>query len=51
MGVCGWVRNGALRLTPGGATLYVAAEDTTGIRQIVSDAVTFVAVPGQGFFI
>ncbi len=38
---------GALRLTPGGATLYVAAEDTTGIRQIVSDAVTFVAVPDR----
>ena len=38
---------GALRLTAEGATLYAAAEDTTGIRQIVSDAVTFVAVPDR----
>ena len=36
---------GALRLTAEGARLYVAAEDTTGIREMVSDAVTFVAVP------
>ena len=34
---------GALRVTPGGIRLYAAAEDTTGIRQIVSDAVAFVA--------
>ena len=38
---------GALRLSPGGAVLYVAAEDTTGLRHIVSDAVTFVAVPDR----
>lgn len=38
---------GALRLAPGGIRLYAAAEDTTGIRQIVSDAVTFVAVPDR----
>ncbi|MCY3680324.1 MAG: ATP-binding protein [Gemmatimonadetes bacterium] len=36
---------GALRLTPEGTRLYVAAEDTTGIREMVSDAVTFVVVP------
>jgi len=36
---------GALRLTPDGVRLYVAAEDTTGVREMVSDAVTFVAVP------
>ena len=35
---------GALRLTPDGARLYAAAEDTTGVREMVSD-VTFVAVP------
>ena len=38
---------GALRLTAEGARLYVAAEDTTGIREMASDAVTFVAVPGR----
>ena len=38
---------GALRLTAEGTTLYVAAEDTTGIRKMASDAVTFVAVPGR----
>ena len=38
---------GALRLTAEGAMLYVAAEDTMGIRQRVSDAVTFVAVPDR----
>ena len=38
---------GALRLTPDGASLYVSAEDTTGIREMVSDVVTFVAVPGR----
>ena len=38
---------GALRLSPGGTTLYVAAEDTTGLRRVVSDAVTFVAVPDR----
>ena len=38
---------GALRVTRESVTLYVAAEDTTGIRQIVSDAVTFVAVPDR----
>ena len=36
---------GALRLMPDGARLYVAAEDTMGIREMVSDAVTFVVVP------
>ena len=36
---------GALRLTPDGVRLYVAAEDTTGVREMVSDAVTFVVVP------
>ena len=38
---------GALRMTPGGTSLYVAAEDTTGLRHIVPDAVTFVAVPDR----
>ena len=38
---------GALRLTPDEARLYVAAEDTTGVRKMVSDAVTFVAVPDR----
>ena len=38
---------GALRLAPGGMTLYAATEDTTGIRQVVSDAVAFVAVPDR----
>ena len=38
---------GALRLTAEGARLYVAVEDTTGIREMVSDAVTFVVVPGR----
>ena len=36
---------GALRLTPDGTRLYVAAEDTMGVREMVSGAVTFVAVP------
>ena len=36
---------GALRLTPDGVRLYVAAEDTAGVREMVSDAVTFVVVP------
>ena len=38
---------GALRLTSEGVTLYAAAEDTTGLRRIVSDTVTFVAVPDR----
>ena len=39
---------GALRLMMDGTRLYVAAEDTTGVREMVSDAVTFVAVPFSG---
>ena len=38
---------GALRLTPDGVSLYVAAEDTAGVREMVSDAVAFVAVPDR----
>ena len=38
---------GGTQIDVRGATLYAAAEDTTGIRQIVSDAVTFVAVPDR----
>ena len=41
---------GALRLTPDGVRLYVAAEDTTGVREMVSDAVILLwfLCPGRG---